>query len=139
MLNYYSKNMGFSRSDVLIMTVDDLYYWLHDRLQDCSSIGNAECLESLRANKIDGESFLSLTPDELRELIPTVGERKKIQGVIDSVAIGGRMQVNPALPRYWWLYRYIGSRRLHELSNTIIYTYMSMKLCHPQRKLAVLY
>lgn len=64
------------------MNVDDLYYWLIEVLNQGGYDMN-ECIESFRCNKIDGESFISLTPQELQELVPVIGERKKIQKLMD--------------------------------------------------------
>ena len=38
----------------------------------------------LKENKITGKTFLDLTTDELREMIPTIGDRKVVKGIIDS-------------------------------------------------------
>ena len=38
----------------------------------------------LRENKITGKIFLDLTADELREMIPTIGDRKMVKEMIDS-------------------------------------------------------
>ena len=50
--------------------------------------GKVDSPESLAAvlkeNKITGKMFLNLSPDELKEMIPIIGERKKIKEIIDS-------------------------------------------------------
>ena len=38
----------------------------------------------LKDNKITGKMFLNLSPDELREMIPIIGERKIVKEIIDS-------------------------------------------------------
>ena len=40
----------------------------------------------LKENKITGKTFLDLTIDELREMIPTIGDRKVLKEIIDSFA-----------------------------------------------------
>ena len=50
--------------------------------------GKVDSAESLVAvlndNKITGKMFLNLRPDELREMIPVIGERKIVKEIIDS-------------------------------------------------------
>ena len=38
----------------------------------------------LKDNKITGKMFLNLSPDELQEMIPIIGERKIVKEIIDS-------------------------------------------------------
>ena len=45
-----------------------------------------ESLDSIKNNKIGGMTFLELTSDEIKELIPFLGERKTIQRMINSYA-----------------------------------------------------
>lgn len=38
----------------------------------------------MRENKISGKAFLELNADELREMIPVIGERKAVKELLDS-------------------------------------------------------
>ena len=38
----------------------------------------------LQENKITGKAFLGLTSDELREMIPAIGDRKVVKEIVDS-------------------------------------------------------
>jgi len=38
----------------------------------------------MRENKISGKTFLQLNADELREMIPVIGERKAVKELLDS-------------------------------------------------------
>ena len=40
----------------------------------------------LKENKITGTTFLDLTAEELREMMPTIGDRKELKEIIDSFA-----------------------------------------------------
>lgn len=40
----------------------------------------------LKENKVTGKTFLDLTTDELREMIPCIGDRKTVKEIIDSFA-----------------------------------------------------
>ena len=68
------KTAMASRADVLRMLVDGVFQYLARTLDE--DVVARESIEALRHSKINGESFLELTNDELRELLPVLGERK---------------------------------------------------------------
>lgn len=41
-------------------------------------------ISKLQDNKITGQLFLTLTQNELQELIPTIGDRRAVKTIIDS-------------------------------------------------------
>ena len=83
----YSQNRGdeklkmATRGEVLDFSCDQLYVWLVTELKD--EVGD-ETIEELRFQRINGKAFLELTDDDLRELVPLIGERKAIQRRIHS-------------------------------------------------------
>ena len=64
------------------MSVDDLYDFLRKTL-DIDVVAR-ETIEDFRINRINGESFLTLTDTELLEIVPVLGERKAVRRLIDS-------------------------------------------------------
>lgn len=59
--------------------------------------GEVECPDiitgKLEDNKISGQLFLTLTNEELKELIPIIGDRRAVKNVIDSF-----MKPNDTMP-----------------------------------------
>ena len=64
------------------MSVDGVFEYLAQTLDQ--DVVARESIEAFRENRINGESFLELTDDDLRELIPKLGERKAVQRLIKS-------------------------------------------------------
>ena len=71
-----------SRVEILKLTVDGLYGYLRQHLER-DTVGS-ETIEAFRESRINGESFLELTDEELLEIIPVLGERKAVKRLIDS-------------------------------------------------------
>ena len=69
-----------TRVEILAFSCDELYTWLLTDLKD--EVGD-ESIEEFRFQRINGKAFLELT-DDLRDLVPLVGERKAIQLRINS-------------------------------------------------------
>ena len=70
-----------TRVEILAFSCDQLYTWLLTDLKD--EVGD-ESIEEFRFQRINGKAFLELTDDDLRDLVPLVGERKAIQRRINS-------------------------------------------------------
>ena len=66
------------------MSVDGLYGYLGERLNP--DVVRRETIEAFREAMVDGETFLEMTEEDVRELEPTIklGERKAIKRLIDS-------------------------------------------------------
>ena len=62
------------------LSVDELCSYLLVRLPDLER----ETIEAFRFHKVNGETFLQLTDDDIRELTARLGERKAIKRLIDS-------------------------------------------------------
>ena len=62
------------------LSVDELCSYLLARLPDLER----ETIEAFRFHKVNGETFLQLTDDDIRELTARLGERKAIKRLIDS-------------------------------------------------------
>ena len=71
-----------SRPDVSRISVDGVFEYLAQMLDQ--DIVARESIEAFRESRINGESFLELTDDDLRELIPKLGERKAVLRLIKS-------------------------------------------------------
>lgn len=70
-----------TRLEILAFSCDQLYTSLLTDLK--GELGN-ESIEEFRFQRINGKAFLELTDDDLRDLVPLVGERKAIQRRINS-------------------------------------------------------
>ena len=66
--------------------MDDLHDFLLKKLTGEVDSANSIALK-FKENKITGSVFLDLTLDDLREILPLVGEIKIIKSVVDSFAI----------------------------------------------------
>ena len=65
-------------------SVSELSTYLDNELQ--GKVDNPDHIASIfEENKITGLMFLTLTPEELQELVPIIGERKTVKNVIDSL------------------------------------------------------
>lgn len=71
------------RADVLRMSVDGVFEYLTRTLHE--DMVARESIEGFRHTKINGKSFLELTNDDLRELLPVLGERKAVNRLIESL------------------------------------------------------
>ncbi len=58
------------------MDVDDLV----DLLLEC-----AEVAENFCSNKVSGQAFLKLTEDDIKELVPFIGVRTEIRGILKEL------------------------------------------------------
>ncbi|KAJ8312177.1 LOW QUALITY PROTEIN: hypothetical protein KUTeg_009550 [Tegillarca granosa] len=76
------------------MNVAEICKWLTD-VKECTKL-NFD-VDSFLTNEIDGEAFVSLTIDELKELIPALGTRKKLIMERDKIA-------SSVIPRSTYLY-----------------------------------
>ena len=56
-----------------------------DLLAQCIEDIDPETIATFWRNKINGKAFVLLTESDLRELVSTLGERKNIQGIVESV------------------------------------------------------
>jgi len=73
-----------SLDDVSKFSVSELSTYLDNELQ--GKVDNADHVASIfEENKITGLMFLTLTPEELQELVPIIGERKTVKNVINSL------------------------------------------------------
>ena len=69
-----------SRTDVMKMSVDELYQFLKERFNEDTV--ERESLKPFLENRVNGESFLELKSDELAMLVPKLGERKAIERLL---------------------------------------------------------
>ena len=65
------------------MSVDGVFEYLTRMLDE--DVVARESIKAFRHSKINGESFLELMNDELRELLPVLGERKAVNRLIESL------------------------------------------------------
>lgn len=72
-----------SCSEIEALSVDGLYDFLWDTLD--SDTMSRESIEEFRNNRINGMSFLTLTDEELKEIVPVLGERKVVKRLIYSM------------------------------------------------------
>ena len=73
-----------SLDDVSTYSVNELSVFLENELQ--GEVDFPDRTASIfQENKITGLMFLTLTAEELRELIPIIGERKVVKSLIDSL------------------------------------------------------
>lgn len=70
-----------SRSEIAKFSVEELYVFLLDELENDVS---SESLAIIKSNRINGRIFLELNESDLKEIIPLLGERKAIKNIIDS-------------------------------------------------------
>ena len=64
-------------------TVSELSEYLKRKLEDMDTVDRVtSCLD---IHKINGLLFLTLSPDELQELIPVIGDRKMVKDLIDGI------------------------------------------------------
>ena len=77
-----SKAAMASRPDVSRMSVDGIFEYLAQTLDQ--DIVARESIEAFRESRINGKSFLELTDDDLRKLLPKLGERKAVQRLMKS-------------------------------------------------------
>lgn len=68
-----------SRGEIISYNAEQLYEWL-----DHQSQFGEDTLESFKQNRIDGRAFFELSGDDLRELVPPLGDRKAAQRLIKS-------------------------------------------------------
>ena len=70
-------------TEVQDFSISELSSFISLKLQ--AKVDSPESIAAvLRENKITGKIFLDLTADELREMIPTIGDRKMVKEMIDS-------------------------------------------------------
>ena len=69
-----------AKKSVASLSVDELCSYLLVKLPDLEG----ETIEAFRFHKVNGETFLQLTDDDIRELTARLGERKAIKRLIDS-------------------------------------------------------
>jgi len=72
-----------SRADVFRMSVDGVFEYIARTLDE--DVVARESIKAFRHSKINSESFLELTNNELRELLPVLGERKAVNRLIKSL------------------------------------------------------
>ena len=73
-----------SLDDVSKYSINELSAFLENKLQ--GEVDFPDRTASIfEENKITGLMFLTLTPEELRELVPIIGERKLVKSIIDSL------------------------------------------------------
>ena len=73
-----------SLDDVSTYSVNELSVFLENELQ--GEVDFPDRTASIfQENKITGLMFLTLTAEELQELIPIIGERKVVKSLIDSL------------------------------------------------------
>lgn len=77
-----------SYNDVSKYSVDELSSFLTSRLEGKVDAPDSIALK-FQENKISGLVFLTLTNEELQELIPVIGDRKQVKCVIDSLTEQG--------------------------------------------------
>lgn len=73
-----------SSEDVSKYSVNEFSIFLENELQGKVDFPD-QTASIFDENKITGLMFLNLTSEELRELVPLIGERKMVKGVIDSL------------------------------------------------------
>lgn len=73
-----------SRTEIAKFSVEELYVFLLDELENDVS---SESLAIIKSNRINGRIFLELNESDLKEIIPLLGERKAIKNIIDSFKI----------------------------------------------------
>ena len=70
-----------TRTEVESFGVEEMCDLLAQHVKDI----DPETIATFRRNKVNGKAFVSLTENDLRELVSTLGERKNIQGIVESV------------------------------------------------------
>ena len=70
-----------TREAVLAFSDQELYEWLLIKLKE--EVGE-DSIEEMRIQRINGRSFLELNEDDLREMVPLLGERKAIIRLINN-------------------------------------------------------
>ena len=73
-----------SLDDVSTYSVNELSVFLENELQGEVDFPD-QTASIFQENKITGLMFLTLTAEELRELIPIIGEQKVVKSLIDSL------------------------------------------------------
>ena len=110
-LPFHSKAAGFAmatKEAVLAFSDQELYEWLFIKLKD--EVGE-ESIEEMRIQRVNGRSFFELTEDDLREMVPLLGERKAIIRLINNYKAPPQAQVSPfctiseAAPSFFCNYR----------------------------------
>ena len=93
-LPYHSKAAAFAmatRESVLAFSDQELYKWLLIKLKE--EVGE-DSIEEMRIQRINGRSFLELNEDDLREMVPLLGERKAIVRLINNYKRPPQAQVS---------------------------------------------
>ena len=85
-----------SLREIIISTTLQLCSLLRDRVSSISE----ESMAITMADKITGEDFLDLTDTELRELIPTMGERKQNRKLTCSVKSLRKVNIEVSLDEF---------------------------------------
>lgn len=78
----FKSILDMAKKTIVSLSVDELCSYLLVKLPDLES----ETIEAFRFHKVNGETFLQLTDDDIRELTARLGERKAIKRLIDSSA-----------------------------------------------------
>ena len=73
-----------SLDDVSKYSVNELSVFLENELQGKVDFPD-QTASIFEENKITGLMFLTLTPEELQELLPLIGERRIVKSIIDSL------------------------------------------------------
>ena len=76
---------NLTREEIRRYSVNELHGFLLEKLE-----GKVDSVDSIalkfKENKITGSIFLDLTFDDLREILPLIGERKVVKSIVDSFA-----------------------------------------------------
>ena len=65
-------------------SVEELSSFLTTQLADQEQEDVATLIDAFRSNRITGSMFLHLSIEELKEIVPIIGDRKRIKSIIDS-------------------------------------------------------
>ncbi len=71
-----------SRTEVELLSIAELAQFLEEQLRDRVP-QTSNIAASFQANNISGKIFLELTPEELKDLVPLIGDRKEFQRLLD--------------------------------------------------------
>lgn len=97
-LSYNTKMT--SLDDVSKFSVSELSAFLDNELQ--GKVDYPDRVASIfEDNKITGLMFLTLTPEELQELVPLIGERKTVKIVIDSLKEPTNTATTVQIKMFW--------------------------------------
>lgn len=75
-----------TRKEIETMSINELASFIGENLQD--KVPNTTLVsEAFRENNISGKLFLELSTEDLKDLIPLIGDRKEVKRLIDTYSL----------------------------------------------------